>query len=1521
MLFHYIKDKNSTAYFEQAVLTIRGELHVPIFEASFNRLIEKYDILRTVFVYEKTKEPKQVVLKARKAKVYFEDLSALPPEEQQAYLAEFTARDRLAGFNLKKEIPMRVAILRCKDQEYKVVWSHHHIIMDGWCLSLVMHDFFRYYGELRRGETPAVTPAKPYSTFIKWLKAQDRTEALRYWQEALAGYEDKAAVPRARRFTGEYLQRKHTVAVGRELTAGLTRLAREQEVTVNSIFRTVWGLLLQTYNLTEDVVFGAVVSGRPSEIPGIESMVGLFINNVPVRVKGEPEDTLVGLVKKVQAGMIAAEAYNYLSLAEIQALTDLKHELIDHILVFENYPFQVQEALGRIVNRETVGFTIEQIEGTEQTNYDFGVVVLPGEEMRVELKYNSLTIDRAMVERMGQHLLQVLRTAVARPAIAVREMEIMTPEEKERILTVFNQPADRPVPPVTVHQMFARQAAAHPEQTALVCGEERLTYRELEERANRLARVLREKGVRPGVIVGLMVRPSADTVTGILGIMQAGGAYLPIDPEHPADRREYMLADSGSRLLLTQPDLLHELNFAGETVNIRGEETERADGSTLSAEAKPADPAYLIYTSGTTGQPKGVLLRHENLVNYVTWFVRTVGLSAADRGLLTSSFAFDLGYTSLYPTLLSGAALHLVTKETYLSGKGLAEYIRREGITYLKATPSLFTILVNGSDLTAAGCGRLRFVVLGGEEIQLNDLEKVFAACPDLRFMNHYGPTETTIGTIAQWVEREEFAAYRDLPTIGRPIDNAQIYILDKRGRLVPIGVAGEICVAGRGVGSGYLHRDELTRMKFIPNPFTEKREWIYRTGDRGRYLEDGRIQFLGRTDHQVKIRGYRVEPEEIASLIVQSGLVREAVVLAKEDHTQSKYLCAYYVAPADGEDGKGGTDAADSEHTRLHEPSEAGAAEKRELLPALKDYLQARVPDYMIPAYFVPLAEMPLTPNGKVDRRALPEPDQSPEQGAAYAAPRDRLEERLVTLWEELLGKKPIGIHDNFFELGGHSLKATIFVSRAHQELDAQIPLGEIFAAPTIAALAAYIRGRTANPYAAIEPVPEAAYYPISRAQKRLLIVNQKEGADISYNMAGGLTIEGPIDRERFAAAFRELIARHETLRTSFHLVKGEYLQKVHPAAEFAIEDWEADEERLDGIVQRFIRPFDLSAAPLLRVGLVKIAGGKHVLLFDMHHIISDGTSTGILIREFIGLYQGNRLPELTIQYKDFTAWHNRLLESELIRKQEEYWLGRFSGPLPVLNLPTDFPRPAKQSFAGKRIYFKLDRSLTQALKDTAREAGATLYMVLLAGYTVLLSRYTGQEDIIVGSPIAGRPHANLQNLIGMFINTLAMRNFPRKELTFREFLREVKANCLQVYENQDYPFEQLVERLNLRRDLSRNPLFDTAFTLQNMERTALELDGLRFTSSELEQNIAKFDLLILGIETGNEIEVILEYLTKLFRQSTVEKLRDHFIEVLTQVTANPDQPLREVVISYDLVAAGPVQMDEGDFDFPGGY
>ncbi|MCP1131784.1 amino acid adenylation domain-containing protein [Paenibacillus polysaccharolyticus] len=1461
MWFHSALDQQTAAYFEQTRFTMRGALNVQLFEKSWMELAKRHLVLRANFVKGPTGEPLQIVYRDKPVGFEYEELLHLKMDEKQkqAYLDKKAEDDKLRGFDMEHDALVRFTILRTEEQSYHVLWSFQHILMDGWCLSQLTQELFEVYSALISGEQPVVDKRADYGTYIEWLEKQDDKAASDYWTAFLAGYEGQTVLPGQKesaphnRFKADHV----TALLGKDLSERMDQVAKQHLVTVNTLLQATWGVMLQKYNGTHDAVFGSVVAGRPVEIPGVESMIGLFINTVPVRVTSEADTVFANLMVKLQERALESGSYDYYPLYEIQALSLQKQNLINHIIAFENYP--VDEQMEQAGDQNHGELTIADVQMEEQTNYNFNVTVSPGAEIEIRFDFNAEVFHKDSIERLKGHLVHLLEQVTANPKIAVGELELVTEAEKTDLLERFNDTTTAFPRDKTLIQLFQEQAGRIPDATAVTLNGHEMTYRALNERVNRLARTLRSHGITRGRLVAIMAERSIEMVVGMLAAHKAGAGYVPIDPEYPEERIRFLIEDSGARVMLTQSHLRERLADSDSVILLDDEFFYHEDSTDLHPGTEATDLACIIYTSGTTGKPKGNLVSHRNIVRIVR-NTNYIDITEHDHVLQLSSYSFDGAIFDIFGALTNGARLVLVPRETVLEIGQLADLIQREHISVMLITTAFFNVLI---DVNIDCLRDVRAILFGGERVSVGHVRKALAHIGPGKLNHLYGPSESTVYTTYLPVDFIDDAAVT-VP-IGRPISNTTVYIVDSRNRLLPIGVAGELCVGGEGLVQGYNNRPELTAEKFVEHPF-EPGARMYRTGDLAKWLPDGTIEYVGRTDDQVKIRGFRIELGEIEAQLQKVEGIRKTTVFARESASGEKQLCAYYEADV-----------------------ELPAAE-------VKSVLSQELPAYMIPSYLIQLEQLPLTTNGKVDRRSLPAPEESLQVGEEGTLPRTPLEASLADIWKSVLGLAHISVHDNFFDLGGHSLRATTLVSKVHQELNVELPLRDVFRYSTIEEMALAISRIGEQMFSSIPLADRRAYYPLSSAQKRLYILNQLEGADQSYNMPGVLLVEGTIDRSLLEKAFRGLIARHETLRTGFEIVQGEAVQRIYESAHFAVEYCHANEEEAPDVVQAFIQPFDLAKPPLLRAKLVELATERYLLMFDMHHIISDGVSMDVFVDELVRLYSDESLEPLCIQYKDYAVWQQSDEHKEQLKREESYWLERYQGDLPVLEMPTDYPRPAVQSFEGQTLTSFVDEETNEGLKKLAAQRGTTLYMVLLAAYTVLLHKYTGQDDLIVGTSIAGRTHVDTQPLIGMFVNTLALRNYPTADKTFLSYLEEVKETTLGAYEHQNYPFEELVDKVQVTRDLSRNPLFDTMFSLQNLEEKKVELKGLKLSPYSSDYGSAKFDLSVDVTEEDGVLECNFEFSTALYKESTIRRLQAHFGHLLATIVSRPDAKIAEL-------------------------
>ncbi|SHN37815.1 non-ribosomal peptide synthetase [Mucilaginibacter sp. OK098] len=1471
MLFHFLLGENE--YFEQISYRLDGKLDLRMIERSFQALVSRHDIFRTIFLHNEGERPLQIVLEAREGVFNYLDIRGEVNEMgREQSIEKYRLLDKEQGFNLSEEVPLRVSIQQTGDDEYEILWSFHHILMDGWCLGIIVQEFNALYKSYSEGVEIRLPAVQPYSSYISWLEQRDKEGTLNYWKNYLAGYENLTSISRDKSPAEQpgFVLASESFVLDEKKTQSLNQISRDFSLTLNTIMQGAWGILLSIYNNTNDVVFGSVVSGRPAELFGVEHMVGLFINTIPVRISYEAGNSIKDILSKVQSTAVNGEMHHYHPLSEIQVASGLGTALLDHIMVFENYP--IDEQIKKQHKNENEPYTLTDFKIYEQTNYDLALTVIPGKEISINFNFNSNRYEPGTIKKLIEHFPLVIDKITKGIDQPVSGIDILSSAERNMLLNEFNATAVDYPRDKTIIDLFEAQVERTPDNVAVVYGSHTLTYKELNEKANRLAAYLQQaEGVKTGDRVGLLLEREEELFPSIFGILKAGAVYVPLSVHYPSARLNTIITDAGLKVLITRTQHIEALSPEMETglLNLdTSAEKIHASSGALQGVSGPADLAYIIYTSGSTGQPKGVMIEHGSVVNRLLWMQEEYPLSSKDVLLQKTSLVFDVSVWELFWWSFTGASVCVPSPEAEKDPAKLIEEIAEHGVTTIHFVPSMLSVFLDAAERDKAGrLSSLRQVFASGEALgaeQVNRFSRILYQTSGTRLINLYGPTEATVDVTYYECD---LSIKNEMIPIGKPIANTQMYIIDKNAALSPSGVAGELCISGVGLSRGYLNKPELTRERFIDHPY-KAGEKLYRTGDLARWLPDGNIAYLGRIDNQVKIRGYRIELGEIENQLASHAEISEAVVVAKE-RAGEKYLAGYYVS--------------------AQELSTA----------SLKEHLSGVLPEYMIPQVYVHLESLPLTPNGKTDRKALPDPDYG--SGTTYTAASTPLEVMLVAIWSEVLQleQEQISVTASFFDLGGHSLKATTLVNRIQQDLEVEVPLKAIFTHQDIRSLGEYISGLGKTAYQSIEKAVRKDHYALSSAQQRMYFLYELDRTSLAYNMPYVVELEGALDEDRLNAAFRSLITRHESLRTTFEVVQEEVLQRINKTVDFTITHYEAeDAETAAAAITSFIRPFDLGSGPLIRIGLVKVSQDSHLLLADMHHIITDGVSQGILIRDFMELYEKGSLPALALQYKDYSEWQHSQTQQEQLNSQRTYWKEQFSGELSVLDLPQDHSRPQVKSYQGSSQSFTLDREETKALKALGEKSDATLFMTLLSVLNVLLGKLSNQEDITIGTPIAGRYHAELEGIIGLFVNTLALRNHPKGELSFREFLEAVKTSSLSGFENQLYPYEELVNELELARDTGRNPLFDVMFTFQNFRQDELQIPGLQLKFRDGDHGISKFDLTLTAVEAGEELELTFEYSTSLFESETINRFISYFKRIVTEVTADADKQLSKIEI-----------------------
>jgi amino acid adenylation domain-containing protein len=1465
-------DPGSPAYNIPAALRLQGPLRVAALSGALAAVVRRHETLRTVFRAEDG-IPAQVISPAAESELPLVDLGGLPAAHCEREAEVLVRAEARRPFDVGRGPLLRALLLRLAPAEHRLVLNLHHLIGDGWSIGVLVRELVALYQGAPLPELPV-----QYADFARWQRSWLEgvsAEQLAYWRERLSGAPPVLELPadRPRPASASLHGATRRLTLGAGLSTAVRELARTRRASPFAVLLAAFQTLLSRYTGQLDVLVGSPVAGRTRV--EVEGLIGMFVNTLVLRADLTGDPTFAALLEQVGETVLAAQEHQDLPFErlvdELQPERSLAYApVIQAMLGFQGSPLVALRLPDLLVT------PVEVDSGTAKLDLTL-LIEDDGEVLRGACSYAAELFDGATVERLLRHFEALLASAVASPERRLSELSLASEPECQQLLREWNDTAVAWLREACLHELIERQTELSPDAVAVVCGGEGLTYAELDARADLWAGALRRSGVEAETLVGVCLERSLEMVVGLLAVLKAGGAYVPLDPSHPRERLAYMLADSRVPVLLAQERLVPGLPRPEEggprVLCLDAPDAPTAEPAGVPRSGAGLDSAaYAIYTSGSTGRPKGAVNTHRGIVNRLLWMQRTYGLGPEDRVLQKTPFSFDVSVWELFWPLLAGARLVMARPGGHQDPAYLARLIAEEGITTVHFVPSMLQLFLE--EPAVAGCSCLRRVIASGEALPAELRDRFFQRLPaGVELHNLYGPTEAAVDvTFEPCVPTDAGTGV----SIGRPVANTSIHLLDRGTRLAPLGVAGELHIGGVQLARGYLSRPELTAERFVPDPWGEPGARLYRTGDLARRRPDGRLEYLGRLDFQVKIRGFRIELGEVEAALRTHPAVTEAVVVARPEPAGGARLVAYLVA---------------------REPAPAAVE--------LRAFLLGKLPEPMVPSVFVPLAALPLGPNGKVDRAALPAPDPGLASERVYTPPRTPLEELLAGLWSDLLGAGRVGAHDNFFALGGHSLLAVRLASRLRQLTGVALPLRAVFEAPTVAGLAERVQAAgSSGPLPAIERSPRGSGLPLSFAQERLWYLDQLDGGSATYNLPASVSLHGDLDAAALESALRELVRRHEALRTTFISGQGRPLQMLSPAPSLSLPV--VDLRRLAGAEQAAAvrrleeaeagRVFDLATGPLLSALLVRLGDAEHLLSICLHHIVADGWSIGVLTRELAALYAAARLgrpsplPELPVQYADYAVWQRRQLQGEVLAGQLDYWRRQLAGAPPLLDLPTDRPRPAVQTYRGRQRTAFLPPSLTARLKALGAGQGATLFMTLLAAFQVVLGRWSAQQDVVVGTPIAGRGRGELEPLIGLFLNSLALRVDLSGEPSFRELLERVRRTALEAYSNQDVPFEKLLEDLRPERDLSRTPLFQVFFNMLNFPLDRIEVPGLRIEARASVETASKFDLTVYLAEREGGVRLQLVYNADLFDDGTMAVLADQLASLLEQAAEAPD-------------------------------
>ena len=1454
LYFLYEFDKNSMAYNMPQVLETETILDLERLESSLKTVIERHESLRTNFVLQDGQVYQKIHEQVDFNITYYtiDDAS-----EIEAKINSF-----IRPFDLSKDLLFRVSIITQKGKGHIIMFDTHHIISDGVSQNILINDFFALY------QNNALTPLKlDYKDYCEWqtddvYKTNLENQKI-FWNTQFE--EDVMPLELPTDHSRPVIKSDKGATKSFELSIDqskqLQEIATQENTTLFAVLLSAYNILLSKLSNQEDIVIGTPVAGRTHN--DLESILGLFVNTLPLRNYPKGNISYLEFLTEVKERTLESfenQDYQIEALIEdLELVRDTsRNPLFDVMFSLENFD-ELDDTVDNLqfkaykdVNRHSQfdqTLTCTEIEG--QLIFNF--------------QYSTALYKEETIERFISYFKRIINTILDNKTILLGNIEVLEDAESEQLLNLLdfkntNYPSDK-----RIHQLFEDQVAKYPNKCAIRFEGEEITYKVLNEKSNQLALILRKKGVKNNAVVALLTDRSIEVIIGMLAILKSGGAYLPIDVDYPEERKNYLLTNSKTKFVVTTKNEVASIKEGYSIIPIDYDEMQAYDSENISNVNTPSDLAYIIYTSGTTGQPKGVMISHDNVVRLFKNDNFQFQFSSEDVWTMFHSHCFDFSVWEIYGALLFGGQLIIIPKELAKDTFQYLNLLKTEKVTVLNQTPSAFYNLIEAATQQEETLLDLRYVIFGGEALSPGNLEDWFKTHPNTKLINMYGITETTVHVTYKEIGAEEID--NGTSTIGKPIPTLSAYIFDKYLKLVPKGTPGELFIAGAGVSKGYLNNEELTKEKFISNPYNEE-EIIYKTGDWARILPNGDLEYLGRIDSQVKIRGYRIELGEIEQQLLNHPEITRSAVLVKGEGA-NKYLIGYYTS-------------------------------KQEItVEVLMAYLNDRLPEYMIPSHVMALEAFPLTSNGKLNRKRLPEPDYLTL--SKYQAPTTIVEKQLVEIWAELLDLEieSIGTNTSFFEIGGHSLKATVLVNKIHKALEVKVPLREVFKLRTIKHLGHYISSLEKQDFVTIIRAAKKSHYKLSSAQERLYFLYEFDTDSMAYNMPQVLETEVALDLERLESSLKTVIERHESLRTNFVLQEGEVYQKIHEQVDFNITYHTIEEEsEIEAIIKSFVRPFNLSEDVLFRVSIIEQKGKGHILMLDTHHIISDGVSQNILINDFFALYEGNTLNPITLQYKDYCEWQNEPIYKTHIESQRHFWNTQFEEHVTALELPTDYTRPVIKSDKGATQNFELSIDQSKQLQAIVTQENTTLFAVLLSAYNILLSKLSNQDDIVIGTPVAGRTHSDLQSVLGVFINTLPLRNYPKGDLDYLDFLTEVKERTLESFENQDYQIETLIEDLELVRDTSRNPLFDVMFSLQNFDELDAGVDTLQFKLYKDVNTHAQFDQTLVCTEVEDRLVFSLEYCTDLYKEETITNFISYFKRIINQIIEKPTVKIKDIGI-----------------------
>ncbi len=1469
MLYHYLYEKHGEAYVNQLMFTIEGELNVEHFEQATNQLIMRHEALRTNFVYENLKNPQQVVFEKRTLKLDYDDVTLLQGKEKEKRIKEYAFREKERPFDLIHDMLVRITVLKIEESLYRVIWTFHHIIMDGWCNSIIIRELLSLYSAINQKKEPELKEVPNFSSYISWIKGTDKVKTYTYWKEYLKNYEEnQTGLPKKQNAGSEYEKREKKLIIPQDLTKMLSQICMDNQVTMNSMLESLWGVLLQKINSVEDVVFGAIVSGRPSNLQGIESMVGNFIHIVPVRVKKGSNEKFVNVLQSVQEEALASLPYQYASLAEIQANIGNRN-LINHIMVFENYP-QIED-LNAFIKNLDINFSMSDFYIDEQTNYDLNLIVETGDTIQIHFDYNGCVYDDDTICYLMQYLMNIIIEVTEEHGILLDNVQLATKKEQEKIRS-FNRTEKEFNKERLLHSYFEEQAKKNPDKTAITYDGKKMSYQELNEKSNQLARVLLSMGGKGADnFIAICLERSFEMMIGILAILKSGGAYMPIDPFYPEDRVNYILDNSKCKFVLTKKEYLNRSCFNDVTVICVDEaKLYQGNGENVSVPISSSNLAYVIYTSGSTGKPKGVMIEHRAIINRILWMRDYYQFTEQDQFLQKTPFTFDVSVWELFLWSFCGGSLHFTRNGVEKDAKALIHAVEEYSITAIHFVPSMFSAFIDYIEVLpeyAEKLVSLNHVFTSGEALLPIHVEKFFNMTKSVKSIalnNLYGPTEAAVDVTYYKCERDEQI---QSVAIGKPIDNIRIYVVDSKLNMLPVGVAGELCIAGIGLARGYVNNPELTAKKFIPCPF-ETNESMYKTGDLARWKSDGNIEYLGRIDRQVKLHGNRIELGEIENVLGEIPFIKQGVVTVCEN-AQGKHLCAYVIEK-------------ESEH-----------------LQEIKDYLKSKLPSYMVPTYYIPIDKIPLTDSGKVNYKALPE--YKMENKKELVLPETELETKLLDIWKDVLNIETISVTDSFFELGGHSLLLVRLISRIQKDCNASLNYQTFIENNSIREVARKLENCEAEEevWETIVPDKENIYEPFMLTDIQFAYyVGRNDNVELGgVSTHGYIELETSVDITRFEMSLNKVIERHPGLRTIFgddgkqrilRETEKYHIATIDMVNQEQVQQYETILKLRDKMSHAV---FDPAQWPLFDIKAIRLEENMYHLFISIDMLIADEMSLKIIYHDFLHYYYKNEeLEPLMLTFRDYVINVQKIKQTKTYEVDKEYWtkkLDEFPGA-PKIPLLQNAAKLEKVTFNRKRKL--IEKETTQALKHLAVENKVTLSSLLMGIYAKVLEFFSGGETFSINMTVFNRLpiHKEVNQIVGDFTSVLPVEVVPNKEKTFWDTVHGIQKEILEGMEHRTYSGVEFIRELGKKRKQTNQAIMPIVFTSTLTDESGYVLD-------EGSENILDFKNVCMSLtqtsqvwidcavsEIEGQICINWNYVNELFDQSLIDTMFTQLVNTI---------------------------------------